>query len=112
MLGPVTLCGRSFLLKKRFIKGCRWCIIKKGIMGGFLLQRAGKLSAEWRDYMKISILSFSIKGCILSDKIEVYLEEEGHSVFAYALEKFAAVAGKIPFQRLEVVTARIFYESR
>lgn len=61
--------------------------------------------------MKISILSFSIKGCILSDKIEVYLEEEGHSVFAYALEKFAAVAGKIPFQRLEVVTARIFYET-
>ena len=80
-------------------------------MGGFLLQQVGKLSAEWRDYMKISILSFSIKGCILSDKIEVYLEEEGHSVFAYALEKFAAVAGKIPFQRLEVVTARIFYET-
>ena len=61
--------------------------------------------------MNISLLAFSIKGCILSDKIEVCLEEEGHSVYSYASEKFAVMAGKLPIQRLETTVARIFYET-
>ncbi|MGN0153008.1 MAG: cobalt-precorrin 5A hydrolase [Lachnospiraceae bacterium] len=60
--------------------------------------------------MKICLLSFSIKGCILSDKIEVYLEEEGHTVCSYASEKFAAMAGKMPIHKLEATVARLFYE--
>lgn len=61
--------------------------------------------------MNISLLAFSIKGCILSDKIEVGLEEEGHTVYSYASEKFAVMAGKLPIQKLEVTIARIFYET-
>ncbi|MCI8508202.1 MAG: hypothetical protein HFJ06_06550 [Lachnospiraceae bacterium] len=60
--------------------------------------------------MKMCLLSFSIKGCILSDKIEVYLEEEGHTVYSYASEKFAAMAGKLPIQKLESTVARLFFE--
>ncbi len=61
--------------------------------------------------MKISLLAFSIKGCILSDKIEVCLEEEGHTIYSYASEKFAAMAGKLPIHKLEAAVARIFYET-
>lgn len=60
--------------------------------------------------MKMCLLSFSIKGCILSDKIEVCLEEEGHTVYSYASEKFAAMAGKLPIPKLESTVARLFYE--
>ncbi|MBQ8085506.1 MAG: cobalamin biosynthesis protein [Lachnospiraceae bacterium] len=61
--------------------------------------------------MRVCILSFSIKGCILSDKIELYLEEEGHEVSSYASEKIAAMAGKQPIAQLEASTAKVFYES-
>lgn len=60
--------------------------------------------------MKVCILAFSIKGCILSDKIELYLEEEGHEVFAYASAKIATMAGKEPIDRLEACVAKLFYD--
>lgn len=60
--------------------------------------------------MKMCLLSFSIKGCILSDKIESCLEEEGHTIYAYASEKFAMMAGKIPIQKLDTTIARLFYD--
>ena len=60
--------------------------------------------------MNICVLSFSIKGCILSDKIELSLEEDGHAVFAYAIEKIAARTGKEPFTKIESCVAKLFYD--
>ncbi len=61
--------------------------------------------------MKVCILAFSIKGCILSDKIELYLEEEGHEVVSYASDKVAVMAGKEAIGRLEACVAGLFYET-
>lgn len=60
--------------------------------------------------MNICVLSFSIKGCILSDKIEMSLEEDGHTVYAYAPEKIAVRAGKQSFSKIEACVAKIFYD--
>ncbi|MCR5700907.1 MAG: cobalamin biosynthesis protein [Lachnospiraceae bacterium] len=61
--------------------------------------------------MNVCIFAFSIKGCILSDKLELCLEEEGHVVSSYAAEKIAAMAGKLPIHRLEASVANVFYET-
>lgn len=61
--------------------------------------------------MNVCVLSFSIKGCILSDRIDAYLEEEGHGVSSYVSDKFAAMSGKQPIGRLEACVARLFYET-
>ena len=61
--------------------------------------------------MNVCVLSFSIKGCILSDRIEAYLEEEGHQVTSFVSEKFAPMTGKQPIEKLDVCVAKLFYDT-